>query len=156
MSLTGRNVLIGGGVIGGGLVLGFQLTGNDKPPFPHRIDGALQPNAFLQVTPDNRILLQIHKCEMGQGILTGLTTLVAEELNTAPEEIDTEFAGVHPDFLNPQFDLQITNASSSMITCYLPVREAAASVRTLLLQAAAQSAQTVVFTIQSISFDRFH
>lgn len=148
MNLTRRNVLIGGAVIGGGLVLGIRLIGDDKPPFPHNIDGALQPNAFLQITPDGRIVLQVHKCEMGQGVLTGLATLVAEELNVHPEEVDTEFAGVHPDYLNPQFDLQITNASSSMITCYLPVREAAASVRTLLLQAAGQEWSVSVDDLQ--------
>lgn len=140
MAISRRGFLIGSGVVGGGLVLGFALT-RDKapPPFPNGIAGALQPNAFLQVTPDGRIVLQIHKTEMGQGILTGLATIVAEELNTPPTQIETQFAGVHPDYLNPQFDLQITNASSSMITCYVPVREAASAVRTLLLQAAAQN-----------------
>jgi CO/xanthine dehydrogenase Mo-binding subunit len=138
MKLSRRELLVAGGAVGGGLVLGFNLTAAEGPPaFPNRRAGAWQPNAFLQVTPDGRVVLQIHKTEMGQGILTGLTTIVAEELNMSPTLVETEFAGVHPDFLNPQFDLQITNASSSMITCYIPVREAAASVRMLLLQAAA-------------------
>ncbi len=150
MAISRRGFLLTTGVVGGGLVLGFALTrGKEPPPFPNGIPGALQPNAFLQVTPEGRIVLQIHKTEMGQGILTGLTTIVAEELNTPPTSIETEFAGVHPAYLNPQFDLQITNASSSMITCYVPVREAAAAVRTLLLQAAAQdwgvAAETLEF-----------
>jgi CO/xanthine dehydrogenase Mo-binding subunit len=63
---------------------------------------------------------------------------VAEELGMDPRSIQTEFADVHPEFINPFFGMQITNASSSMITCYQPVREAAACVRTLLLEAAAQ------------------
>jgi isoquinoline 1-oxidoreductase beta subunit len=140
MAISRRNVLIAGGVIGGGLVVGFSVLRDEKtPPYPNGIPRALQPNAFLQVTPDSRIVLQIHKTEMGQGILTGLTTIVAEELNMPPTRVQTEFSGVHPDYLNPQFDLQITNASSSMITCYLPVREAAAAVRAMLLQAAADA-----------------
>lgn len=139
MTISRRNLLIGGGLLGGGLIIGFSLGRDETPPFPHKIEGALQPNAFVQVTPDGRIVLQIHKTEMGQGILTGLVTLVAEELNLAPERIETQFSGVHPDYLNPQFDLQITNASSSMITCYLPVREAAATVRQMLLQAAGRT-----------------
>ncbi len=140
MKLTRRDLLVAGGVVGGGLVLGISFAGEDPPPrYPHGIPGALQPNAFVQVTPQGRIVLQIHKTEMGQGILTGLTTLVAEELGVSPRRIETQFSGIHPDYLNPQFDLQITNASSSMITCYLPVREAAAAVRALLLQAAAQT-----------------
>lgn len=140
MELSRRQLLITGGVLGGGLVLGFDLTrAKASPAFPNGRPGAWQPNAFLQVTQDGRVILQIHKTEMGQGILTGLTTIVAEELNMPPTQVETEFAGVHPDYLNPQFDLQITNASSSIITCYVPVREAAATVRTLLLQAAAKA-----------------
>ena len=137
MKLSRRSLLVAGGVVGGGLVLGFNMTRKKPVPYPNGIAGAWQPNAFLQVTPDSRIVLQIHKTEMGQGILTGLTTLVAEELEVSPWQIETEFAGIHPDYLNPQFDLQITNASSSMITCYLPIREAAATIKALLLQAAA-------------------
>jgi CO/xanthine dehydrogenase Mo-binding subunit len=139
VKLTRRTFLASAGVIGSGLVLGFYLLREEEVPYPHKIPEALQPNAFLQVTPEGRIVLQIHKTEMGQGILTGLVTLVAEELNVPPQSIETQFAGVHPEFLNPEFDMQITNASSSMITCYLPVREAAAAVRTLLLQAAAET-----------------
>lgn len=139
MKLTRRDFLVAGGLVGSGLVIGISFAGEKPPSYPHHIPGALQPNAFLQVTPDGRIVLEIHKTEMGQGILTGLTTLVAEELNISPEQIETRFSGIHPEFLNPQFNLQITNASSSMITCYLPVREAAAAVGTLLLQAAAKS-----------------
>jgi CO/xanthine dehydrogenase Mo-binding subunit len=139
MKLTRRELLVAGGGVCGGLVLGFVFAGEQQPAYPHSMPGALEPNAFVQVTPDGRIILQIHKTEMGQGILTGLTTLVAEELNVSPWRIETPFSGIHPDYLNPQFNLQITNASSSLITCYLPLRQAAAAVRVLLLQAAAQT-----------------
>lgn len=141
MKLTRRDFLAVSSAVGGGLLLGFKLSAEERPAYPNRIDGAFQPNAFIQVTPDGRIVLQIHKTEMGQGILTGLATLVAEELNISPRLIETQFAGIHPDYLNPQFNLQITNASSSIITCWEPVRESAAVARTMLLQAAAQSWQ---------------
>ncbi len=137
MTISRREMLIASGGLASGLVFGFNIAAAKPSTYPHPVDGALQPNAFLQVTPNNRVVLQIHKCEMGQGILTGLTTLVAEEMNMAPSRIHTEFAAVHADYLNPQFEMQITNASSSMITCYTPLREAAATVRSLLLQAAA-------------------
>jgi CO/xanthine dehydrogenase Mo-binding subunit len=141
MKLTRREFLSASGAVGGGLLLGFALSAEERPAYPNSIEGAFQPNAFIRVTPDGRITLQIHKTEMGQGILTGLTTLVAEELSISPRLIETQFAGIHPDYLNPQFNLQITNASSSIITCWEPVREAAAAARTMLLQAAAQSWQ---------------
>ncbi len=139
VKLSRRQFLQVGSLVGGSLMVGFTLAFDKRPPYPNSIPGAFQPNAFIQVTPDGRIVLQIHKTEMGQGILTGLTTLVAEELNISPRNIETEFSGIHPDYKNPQFDLQITNASSSIITCYEPVRQAAAATRMLLLEAAGVS-----------------
>ena len=138
MGLSRRGFLAVSGAVGGSLVLGIDLRAATTE-YPNTIAGGFQPNAWLQVTSDNRIVLQIHKAEMGQGILTGLATLVAEELDIDPRRLEIEFSGVHPEFINPQFDMQITNASSSMITCYLPVREAAAAARSMLMQAAAEA-----------------
>ncbi len=118
-------------------VLGFSLTGCKKAPFPNANNGDFQPNAWLQVSPDDQVTLQIHKVEMGQGTTTGLTTLVAEELNMPPSSIYFEFAGIHPDFRDPQMQMQVTGGSTSIKSSYLPVREAAASVAQLLILAAA-------------------
>lgn len=141
MLLSRRDFLVAGGVLGGGLVLGFDLSADSASAsvYPHFVPGSLQPNAWLQVTPDNRIILQIHKHEMGQGILTALTTLAAEELNVHPSTIETQFAAVHPDYINPQYGMQVTSGSTSVVTSFVPVREAAAVVRTMLLRAAADA-----------------
>ncbi|QDX80250.1 hypothetical protein B9N43_02605 [Denitratisoma sp. DHT3] len=140
MKMTRRSFILSGVAAAAGLVVGISFAGEKAPavPYPHASDSDLQPNAWLQVTPDSRIIFQFHKAEMGQGTMTGFVTLVAEELGVAPETIVREFSGIHPAYLNPLFKLQITNASSSMITCYQPLREAAATVRMLLLAAAAQ------------------
>lgn len=142
MAISRRTFLLSGLAAAGGLAVGVSF-GADKapamPPYPHASSTDLQPNAFLQVTPDNKIIFQFHKAEMGQGIMTGLVTLVAEELNVEPDAIVRQFSGIHPAYLNPYFKLQITNASSSMITCYQPIREAAATVRMMVLAAAAQT-----------------
>ncbi|MDR2187763.1 MAG: molybdopterin-dependent oxidoreductase [Azonexus sp.] len=141
MAISRRTFLLTGLAATSGLAVGIVFA-DDKapamPPYPHASATDLQPNAWLQVTPDNRIIFQLHKAEMGQGIMTGLITVVAEELGVAPEAIIRQFSGIHPAYLNPLFHLQITNASSSMVTCYQPMREAAATVRLLLLTAAAQ------------------
>lgn len=140
MAISRRNFILSGIAAAGGLAVGISFAGDKAPivPYPHASDTDLQPNAWLQVTPDNRIIFQFHKAEMGQGIMTGLVTLIAEELDVEPESIVREFSGIHPAYLNPLFKLQITNASSSMITCYQPIREAAATVRMLLIDAAAK------------------
>ncbi|MDR2839294.1 MAG: molybdopterin-dependent oxidoreductase [Azonexus sp.] len=142
MNISRRTFLLTGLAATGSLAIGISFA-DDKvaamPPYPHASDTDLQPNAWLQVTPDNRIIFQFHKAEMGQGIMTGLITVVAEELDVEPATIIRQFSGIHPAYLNPQFHLQVTNASSSMITCYQPIREAAATVRMLLLAAAAKT-----------------
>ena len=142
MSISRREFLTSSAVAAGGLVIGVQFAhANEQEkvlPWPHASDSDFQPNAFIQVTPDNRVILQIHKQEMGQGIMTGLATIVGEELCLNPEDIVREFSGVHKDFINPQFGMMLTNASSSIITCYKPIKEAAASTRMVLMKAAAQ------------------
>jgi isoquinoline 1-oxidoreductase subunit beta len=148
MAISRRAFLASGAAAAGGLVIGIQFVqaeeGEKILAWPHASTTDFQPNAFIQVTPDNRVILQIHKQEMGQGIMTGLTTIVAEELYMSPESIVREFSGVHKDFNNPMFNLMLTNASSSIITCYKPVREAAASVRMVLLQSAAKQLKVPV------------
>lgn len=144
MPISRRVFLATGAVAAGGLVVGIQFLPEKKIAWPHASSSDFQPNAFLQVTPDNRVILQFHKEELGQGIMTGLSTVVAEELYMTPESIDREFSGIHPDFINPMFGMMLTNASSSIITCYQPIREAAASVRMVLLEAAARQLQVPV------------
>ena len=142
MSISRREFLASSAVAAGGLVIGVQFAHAAEEekvlPWPHASDSDFQPNAFIQVTPDNRVILQIHKQEMGQGIMTGLATIVGEELCLNPEDIVREFSGVHKDFINPQFGMMLTNASSSIITCYKPIKEAAASTRMVLMKAAAK------------------
>ncbi len=125
------------GVAASGVVMGVSLGGCGDKPWPNQSSVTWQPNAFLQVLPTGQYRFFVPQAEMGQGVLTGLTTLVAEELNTPPESIDTQFAGVHSDYALAPMGIQITGGSASIRERYLPLRNAAASLRQLLLQAAA-------------------
>lgn len=77
---------------GAGLTLGFRLpealAAGDAPaagePF--------EPNAFVRITPDNRVFVIMKHLEMGQGPYTGLATLAAEELDAAWEQVVAEGA----------------------------------------------------------------
>ena len=95
------------------------------------------PNAFLELAPDNVIRFYCPRDEMGQGVTTGLATLIGEELDIAPAALRVEFAAVHPAYRNPVFRVQATGASTSMRAHFQPLRQAAADVRQLLLNAAA-------------------
>jgi CO/xanthine dehydrogenase Mo-binding subunit len=126
-------------VAGGGLALGIALPGctSTTESWPNAQAGTFQPNAFLQLQPDGRIVLAVHKAEMGQGVTTGLATLVAEELDVDPMSLEITFAQPHADFKDPEFRMMITGGSASLKASWMPLREAAATMRQMLLQAAA-------------------
>ncbi len=139
-NLSRRGFLKVAGVAGGGLVLGFGLSGcGEKAPWPNLEAGVFQPNAFLQVRADGTVVLTVAKAEMGQGVTTGFATLVAEELGMDPLALQLAFAEPHPDYGDPENQIMITGGSSSLKGAWTPLREAAATVRTMLLTAAASS-----------------
>ncbi|MCY4214909.1 MAG: molybdopterin-dependent oxidoreductase [Gammaproteobacteria bacterium] len=137
-NVSRRRFLKASGVAGGGLVVGFTLTGcsSSAPPVVRR-EGDFVPNAFLQITPENRVRFYCPRDEMGQGVSTGLTTLVAEELDVAPWDVEILWAGVHSDYANPDFGVQGTGGSTSIKAHYRQLRQVGANVRAALLEAAA-------------------
>lgn len=133
-----RQFLKSAAAVSGGLVLAVNLPGCAKTPLPHGDADSLQPNAFLQVDTNGKVILQLHKVEMGQGTMTGLATLVAEELAMSPADIQLEHARFHPDFRDPGFHIMLTGGSSSIRTSFIPLREAAAQMAAWLRAGAAK------------------
>lgn len=139
VNVSRRGFLRNTAVAGGGLVVGFSLAGCSTPALPIARDKSdFVPNAFIQITPHNLIRFYCPRDEMGQGVTTGLTTLIAEELDVDPYTIEVMFAGVHSDYGNPGMGVQATGGSNSMKGHYLPLRQVAADTRAAILQAAAQ------------------
>jgi isoquinoline 1-oxidoreductase/isoquinoline 1-oxidoreductase beta subunit len=141
VNVSRRRFLQTGAVTGGGLVVGFALTGCSSAPAPLPVsstEGAWTPNAFLQVLPDNTIRFYTARSEMGQGITTGLATLVGEELDVNPLDMDIRLAGVHEDYVNPLFGMQGTGGSTSIRAHYTQLRQVGANTRALILEAAAK------------------
>ena len=138
VNVSRRKFLRNSGILGGGLVIGFSLSGCSSGEIPIELaEGGLIPNAFLQITPDNRTRFYCPRDEMGQGVTTGLGTLIGEELDIHPADFDITFAGAHSDYNNPEMGLQLTGGSSSIKAHYLQLRQAGANARGLLLDAAA-------------------
>ncbi|MCB1693516.1 MAG: xanthine dehydrogenase family protein molybdopterin-binding subunit, partial [Pseudomonadales bacterium] len=139
VNLSRRKFLVGTAVVGGGLVMGFSLTGCSTPELP--IDKTAEgfvPNAFLQITPDNNVKFYCPRDEMGQGVSTGLATLIGEELDIDPLALDVVFAGAHSDYANPDFGVQMTGGSSSIHAHWTPLRQVAANTRAMIIEAAAK------------------
>jgi len=142
VNLSRRRFLRNSGIVGGGLVVGFSLTGcGTSPPALAAVTGSYTPNAFLQISPES-IRFYMPRDEMGQGVTTGLTTIIAEELDVDPSTIRVELAGAHADYANPAFGMQGTGGSSSVKAHFLPLRQVGANVRATLLQAAAKDLNT--------------
>lgn len=138
MTISRRSFIKGGAIFGGGLAIGFNLSGCAQTEYPHFSATDLQPNAYLQVTPTGQVILQLYKSEMGQGVYTGMATMAAEELNMDPSLIVVQHAEFYPDFRDPEFYVMITGGSSSIKYGYTILREAAATVAAMLKTAAAQ------------------
>ncbi len=121
-------------VAGGGLVLTLvQDDLEDRPLAAHA--GTLEPNAYLQISSNGEIVLQVDKAEMGQGVMAGFVTLMAEELRVRPDQITARLAPVHALFQDPS---QVTGESKSMRTRWLKIRRTGAAAREMLRLAAAK------------------
>lgn len=131
-AISRRRFLLGTVIVAGG---GLALTWWSREPDSLResID-ILEPNAFLQITPDGRFIFQLDKVEMGQGTMTGLATLVAEELDVDPARFEVRFAPVLPAFQRP---IQMTGQSRSLTDSWDVLRKTGAAARHMLLEEAA-------------------
>ncbi len=123
--------------VGGvGLTLGISFKvfwGTDAPAS----DAAFAPNAFLRIDEDGSITVMVGKSEMGQGISTALPQLVAEELDVGLERVSFAFAPAHPAYRDGM-GMQLTGGSTSVAMGWRPLREAGATARWMLREAAAQ------------------
>jgi isoquinoline 1-oxidoreductase beta subunit len=138
-SLSRRHFLKTSGMVGGGIVVAVALPGCAfNGPHPIEVtDAGFIPNAFLQIAPDNKITFYCPSDEMGQGIRTGLATIIGEELDVDPANMLVQAAGSHEDYNNPEFRVQGTGGSNAVRVFYQPLRQVGADTRALLLNAAA-------------------
>ncbi len=128
MSPISRREFVGTAVAAGaGLVIGFYV--------PHKGESGknyFSPNAYLRITPDNKITVVVARSEMGQGVRTALPMILAEELEADWKQIEIEQAGA-----STLYGDQTTGGSASIRTTWDPMRKAGASAREMLISAAA-------------------
>lgn len=94
-------------------------------------------NAWLEISKESDIIFTLDRVEMGQGTTTGLTTLLAEELEVEPANILINYAPVENVYRNPDYGLQMTGGSNSISSSWVQIREAGAIARSMLVEAAA-------------------
>ena len=133
-ALSRRSFLATTGVAAGGLLVSFHV------PFAQASTETPEVNAWVIVQPDETVVIRIARSEMGQGTLTGLAQLVAEEL-------ECDWARVHTEFPTPGQNLarkrvwgdMSTGGSRGIRTSHDYVRRGGATARMMLVQAAADA-----------------
>jgi isoquinoline 1-oxidoreductase beta subunit len=132
-----RAFVIGTAAAGAGLALGLELPFGG-PEAAHAADGAPEVNAWVVIRPDDTVVIRIARSEMGQGTLTGLAQLVAEELECDWSKVTTEYPTPGQSVARKRAwgDFS-TGGSRGIRTSHEYVRKGGAAARMMLIQAAA-------------------
>ncbi len=113
---------------------GFKLLGAAEIN-----DAQLKPNAWFVLTPENQVTVYIPNSEMGQGIMTAFSMIVADELAADWSRVRVEQSPVTEAFKSPLWGILLTAGSSSVRGYYEALRKAGAAGRMMLITAAAQT-----------------
>jgi isoquinoline 1-oxidoreductase subunit beta len=126
------------GAAGTAFLLGFNVpvraAGVATPP------ATFAPDAFIRIDQQGEVTLIMPQVEMGQGIYTALSMILAEELDADWSQVRLEHAPPNETlYANPLFGIQATGGSTSVRAFWKPLRQAGASARACLIDAAARS-----------------
>ena len=134
-----REFLKAGAATSGGLVIGFNLSLGNKIAMAQAPDkpNLNQPNAFLRIARDGSVTVQVKHLEFGQGVMTSLPMLVAEELECDWSKVRSELAPAAPVYAHTAFGMQMTGGSSSVVNSWEQLRTVGAMARMMLVSAAA-------------------
>jgi isoquinoline 1-oxidoreductase beta subunit len=138
--LTRRRFVQSTALAGAALLVGVRLDGRA----PAAADRVLAPNAFVRIALDNTVTIIAKHIEIGQGSYTGLATILAEELDADWSQIRVQAAPADARryknliLSSPLFPAQATGGSTSMANSWMQLRQAGATARALLVEAAAR------------------
>jgi isoquinoline 1-oxidoreductase beta subunit len=132
-----RAFVIGAAAVGTGLALGLDIPFGG-PTVVRAADGSPEVNAWVVIRPDDTVIIRIARSEMGQGTLTGLAQLVAEELECDWSKVTTEYPTPGQSVARKRAwgDFS-TGGSRGIRTSQDYVRKGGATARMMLIQAAA-------------------
>lgn len=140
-----RRALLSGG-LAGGFLLAFHLplraAVNEPNQPPDVTEGKFVPNAFIRIDAEGMTTLVMPQVEMGQGIYTAVSMILAEELDADWSKVTLQHAPANEKLYgNPIFIIQATGGSTSVRAFWKPLREAGATARAMLVQSAASQWQ---------------
>src|SRR3990172_4420735 len=135
-NLSRRSFIIGSAAVGSGLALGLNIPLGTA--VARAADASPEVNAWVVIRPDDTVVIRIARSEMGQGTLTGLAQMVAEELECDWSKVTTEYPTPGQNLARKRVwgDFS-TGGSRGIRTSHDYVRKGGATARAMLVQAAA-------------------
>ena len=138
-----RQFLVGAAAAGAGLTVGFHVPlGPAARALAAQADAVNPINAYLRIAPDGTVTVLSAHMDGGQGIYTGIATLVAEELDADWSQVRVEGAAGNPKLYGNLAwggTIQGTGGSPSTASSWERYRQAGAIARAMLVQAAAET-----------------
>jgi isoquinoline 1-oxidoreductase beta subunit len=133
----------------GGLVVSLYLHSPltdealaQEAPMPQAPAKVYPPDAFVNIRPDGKIVIQVNRLEFGQGVQTALPMLLADELDADWNNVIADLAPAGEVYKDPLFGIQLVGGSGSIAHSFQQYRELGAKTRAMLLAAAAERWRT--------------
>ncbi|HEX6717724.1 MAG TPA: xanthine dehydrogenase family protein molybdopterin-binding subunit [Pyrinomonadaceae bacterium] len=125
----------------GGLFVSLYLdpraVGAQEAPMPQAPAKVYPPDAFVNIRPDGKIVIQVNRLEFGQGVQTALPMLLADEMDADWTNVMANLAPAADVYKDPLFGIQIVGGSGSIAHSFQQYRELGAKTRAMLVAAAA-------------------
>jgi len=131
--LTRRDFVKVSSIAGGGIMLGFSML-SDAAPAQNAAAAVFSPNAYVSIDGTGLVTLMAPNPEIGQGVKTALPMILAEELNVKWDSVAVEMAPLDAS----KFGAQFAGGSGAIRSRFMPIRNAGATARVMLITAAAQ------------------
>jgi isoquinoline 1-oxidoreductase beta subunit len=123
---------------GGGLLLGFALPRAHTAEHAGSAVAPFAPDAFIRIDRNGTVTLIMCQVEMGQGIYTAISQILADEMDVDFKRVVVEAAPPNDAlYANAALGFQVTGGSTSIRVFWMPMRKAGASARAMLIEAAA-------------------
>jgi isoquinoline 1-oxidoreductase subunit beta len=131
---------------GGGLLLGYSISSDSvltnvfarSYPKNPALATDIPLNSWIRIASNDEVILISSQSEMGQGVMTTLPAVLAEELGADWNRVKIEFATVAPAYRNPRINWQFTGNSESTTSFFELLQIMGASAREMLIAAAAK------------------
>ncbi len=137
--LTRRSFLMASATAAGGLLvslyLDLPLLAQESGPPKLKV---YPPDAFIEIKPDGKIVIQVNRLEFGQGVQTSLPMVLADEMDADWTHVVAELAPAADIYRDPVRGIQMVGGSGSIATSFTQYRELGARTRAMLVAAAAQ------------------